>query len=320
MESTGNVDNNITYAGYQYDEETGLYYLNARMYDPKIARFLQEDTYRGDPNDPLSLNLYTYCVNNPLVYYDPTGHVVEGYYSGTSASPGWASTTVDGMVIYYNVYDKNREPVIVIDERTGENITEKYRELTKETIVDRATLQFTESFALNSFALPFTIAYEFEKDPVGISKNFGMSMFIEINSMVSESPFHSMCMHYKVESIRRDIYDNFINSENNEERIMYIADKTGSFLGECALDGAMAGVASAFKFKSPRVVNDFDDIFTKFKFIDDDVDIDDLNISRKVNSPYDLLNEKDIPRTLTDEEIEADIRMQLNEGTGSTGQ
>ena len=74
MESTGNVDNNITYAGYQYDEETGLYYLNARMYDPKIARFLQEDTYSGDPNDPLSLNLYTYCLNNPMVYYDPTGH------------------------------------------------------------------------------------------------------------------------------------------------------------------------------------------------------------------------------------------------------
>jgi RHS repeat-associated protein len=74
MESTGNVDNNITYAGYQYDEETGLYYLNARMYDPKIARFLQEDTYRGDPNDPLSLNLYTYVKNNPLIYYDPTGH------------------------------------------------------------------------------------------------------------------------------------------------------------------------------------------------------------------------------------------------------
>jgi RHS repeat-associated protein len=74
LEQTGDVDNNITYAGYQYDDETGLYYLNARMYDPKIARFLQEDTYRGDPNDPLSLNLYTYCTNNPLAYYDPTGH------------------------------------------------------------------------------------------------------------------------------------------------------------------------------------------------------------------------------------------------------
>jgi hypothetical protein len=44
------------------------------MYDPKTARFLQEDTYTGDSNDPLSLNLYTYCANSPLVYYDPTGH------------------------------------------------------------------------------------------------------------------------------------------------------------------------------------------------------------------------------------------------------
>lgn len=40
LDSTGDVNNNILYSGYQYDEETGLYYLNARMYDPKIARFL----------------------------------------------------------------------------------------------------------------------------------------------------------------------------------------------------------------------------------------------------------------------------------------
>lgn len=74
LESTGDVNNNITYAGYQWDEETGLYYLNARMYDPKVARFLQEDTYWGNPNDPLSLNLYTYCSNNPIMYFDPLGH------------------------------------------------------------------------------------------------------------------------------------------------------------------------------------------------------------------------------------------------------
>ena len=72
--SAGNVENSIRYAGYQYDEETGLYYLNARMYDPETSRFLQEDTYTGDKKDPLSLNLYTYCHNNPLIYDDPTGH------------------------------------------------------------------------------------------------------------------------------------------------------------------------------------------------------------------------------------------------------
>ena len=75
LEQTGNVDNSILYAGYQYDEETGLYYINARMYDPVTARFLQADTYLGSLNDPLSLNLYTYCLNNPHKYTDPSGHI-----------------------------------------------------------------------------------------------------------------------------------------------------------------------------------------------------------------------------------------------------
>jgi len=74
LETTGEASNPFRYAGYQYDEETGVYYLNARYYDPKIARFLTEDTYRGDPNDPLSLNLYTYCNSEPMMYTDPSGH------------------------------------------------------------------------------------------------------------------------------------------------------------------------------------------------------------------------------------------------------
>jgi RHS repeat-associated protein len=76
----GGKNNPIRYAGYQYDGETGLYYLNSRYYDSKIARFLSEDTYTGDPNDPLSLNLYTYCQNNPIMYWDPTGHYLYTTY------------------------------------------------------------------------------------------------------------------------------------------------------------------------------------------------------------------------------------------------
>ena len=45
------------------------------MYDPVTARFLQADTYLGNLNDPLSLNLYTYCLNNPQKYVDPSGHI-----------------------------------------------------------------------------------------------------------------------------------------------------------------------------------------------------------------------------------------------------
>lgn len=58
------------------------------MYDPKVARFLQEDTYSGRPNDPLSLNLYTYCYNNPIAYDDPTGFDPYAYIPGYIQNPG----------------------------------------------------------------------------------------------------------------------------------------------------------------------------------------------------------------------------------------
>ena len=68
------VNNPYRYAGYVFDSTTDLYYLNARYYDSKIARFMSEDTYTGEMNDPLSLNLYTYCYNNPIAYSDYSGH------------------------------------------------------------------------------------------------------------------------------------------------------------------------------------------------------------------------------------------------------
>ncbi len=55
-------------------QPVGLYYLRARYYDPSVGRFTSEDTYRGDATDPASLNLYTYCGNDPVNYTDPTGH------------------------------------------------------------------------------------------------------------------------------------------------------------------------------------------------------------------------------------------------------
>ena len=73
-EETGQANNPYRYSGYYYDSETKLYDLKARFYDPKIARFLQEDTFHGNPRDALSLNRYSYCRNNPMTYFDPTGH------------------------------------------------------------------------------------------------------------------------------------------------------------------------------------------------------------------------------------------------------
>lgn len=80
-EGTPNV---FKYAGEVYDDETGLYYLRARYYDPADGRFINEDTYEGQIVNPLSLNLYTYVTNNPLIYTDPTGHYNNHYDHGGS--------------------------------------------------------------------------------------------------------------------------------------------------------------------------------------------------------------------------------------------
>ena len=43
-------------------------------YDPELGRFIQPDTIIPDLSNPQSYNRYSYCVNNPLRYTDPTGH------------------------------------------------------------------------------------------------------------------------------------------------------------------------------------------------------------------------------------------------------
>ncbi|XID93326.1 RHS repeat domain-containing protein [Paenibacillaceae bacterium WGS1546] len=63
------IHNPFKYSGEIYDDETGLYYLRARYYDPSMGRFINKDTYEGDITNPLSLNLYTYVHNNPVLCF-----------------------------------------------------------------------------------------------------------------------------------------------------------------------------------------------------------------------------------------------------------
>ena len=66
--------NPFRYRGYVWDEETGLYYLRSRYYDPAWGRFLNSDTYLGKRSGLGSHNVYCYCTNDPVRMFDLNGH------------------------------------------------------------------------------------------------------------------------------------------------------------------------------------------------------------------------------------------------------
>ena len=68
--------NPYRYRGYIYDNETGLYYLQSRYYDPITGRFLNADdpAFIGATGTTLSTNLFTYCENNCIFNIDQTGN------------------------------------------------------------------------------------------------------------------------------------------------------------------------------------------------------------------------------------------------------
>ena len=71
----GNI-NPIRYRGYYYDVETQLFYCNSRYYSPELCRWISPDSIEYlDPTSISGLNLYCYCMNNPIMYSDPSGHI-----------------------------------------------------------------------------------------------------------------------------------------------------------------------------------------------------------------------------------------------------
>lgn len=61
------------YTGHEMMGEFGLINMNGRVYDPTLGRFLSPDNYVQAPDNSQSFNRYSYCLNNPLKYTDPSG-------------------------------------------------------------------------------------------------------------------------------------------------------------------------------------------------------------------------------------------------------
>ena len=87
------------FTGHEHLQTVGLIHMNGRLYDPALHRFLQPDNFVQDPFNTQNFNRYGYCLNNPLVYVDENGEIIQwlpilagallgAYSSGVAANNG----------------------------------------------------------------------------------------------------------------------------------------------------------------------------------------------------------------------------------------
>lgn len=75
---TSAFNTSYTFTNREYDEESGLYYLRARYYDPEVGRFTTQDPDAGEIGNPITHSTaYSYVGNNPVGRTDPSGQMFE---------------------------------------------------------------------------------------------------------------------------------------------------------------------------------------------------------------------------------------------------
>ena len=90
--------NPFRYRGYYCDTESGLYYLNSRYYDPFIGRFISPDSLKYlDPTYNNGLNLYAYCINDPVNMRDNAGFAPEHISNWAASMEYFAAMVVANL-------------------------------------------------------------------------------------------------------------------------------------------------------------------------------------------------------------------------------
>ena len=72
----------VGFTGHEHLDLFSIINMNGRIYDPVLGLFFTPDPVLQFPNSAIGLNPYSYCLNSPLSFVDPTGYSIDGAFFG----------------------------------------------------------------------------------------------------------------------------------------------------------------------------------------------------------------------------------------------
>src|SRR5690606_31734198 len=70
------------FTGHRQMDALGIVHMKGRIYDPTLGRFLQADPFVQEPKNSQNYNRYSYVLNNPMSYTDPSGYFFKALFKG----------------------------------------------------------------------------------------------------------------------------------------------------------------------------------------------------------------------------------------------
>lgn len=189
--------NPFRYCAEYYDAETGYIYLRARYYDVKDGRFISEDPHwnvnnmiYGDNENThpdisviiQSTNLYVYCINNPIKYRDPSGHILPGdkYEFGEHSDTYKILVDLGNRWWQYNVATRNQYS----------NLANEVRRLARA----KTPIQYAQNKVINQIHANAKVATDYQSNMInGIS---GILYQLQGNNYIEDSTTFLIGMAY----------------------------------------------------------------------------------------------------------------------------
>ena len=106
--------NPLRYRGYVYDEDTAMYYLQTRYYDPTTGRFINADNtaFISSSGTAIGDNIYTYCENDPVNNVDYTGQWYHNLSSYSNAHKKMYEGYPDAWQAFCTRYNKLKKTFV----------------------------------------------------------------------------------------------------------------------------------------------------------------------------------------------------------------